>query len=387
MAVASERLNSAFREFFDSEKASGVLLIISTIISLIVANSALGPHYLGFWHHPFAGLSVELWVNDGLMAIFFLLIGLELVRELNDGELSDLKSAMLPIIAALGGIIVPASIHFYFNAGTPTQSGIGIPMATDIAFALGMLALAGNRVPYSLKIFLTALAIIDDLGAILVIAIFYSTGMQWMYLAISAAILGALYLLSRLKVYNLAFYLVPGVVLWYCMMQSGVHPTIAGVLLAFVIPFSGDNESTPSYKLQQFLHKPVAFFIVPLFALANTGILLKEGWLSEMRTTNSLGIITGLVIGKPVGILLFCFLAVKLLKAKLPQNVRWVNLTGAAVLAGIGFTMSIFISNLAFSNPELISYSKVAVLMGSLIATVAGLTILLNTKQMEEAEE
>jgi len=294
---------------------------------------------------------------------------------------------LLPIAAAVGGMLVPAAIHLFFNAGTPTQAGFGIPMATDIAFALGMLALAGNRVPYSLKIFLTALAIIDDLGAILVIAIFYSTGMQWLYLAVSAAILGALYLLSRLKVYNLVFYLVPGVVLWYCMMQSGVHPTIAGVLLAFVIPFSGDNETTPSYKLQQFLHKPVAFFIVPLFALANTGIILKEGWLSEMRTTNSLGIITGLVIGKPVGILLFCFMAVKLLKAKLPQNVRWVNLTGAAVLAGIGFTMSIFISNLAFSNPELISYSKVAVLMGSLLATVAGLTILLNTKQLNEAEE
>lgn len=370
-------------------------MLFCTIISLIIANSGWGEAYTHFWHQKadlsFAGLklnfSVEHWINDGLMTIFFLLVGLEIERELYAGELQSISNALLPIAAAVGGMVVPALIHLYFNAGTPTQGGFGIPMATDIAFALGMLALAGNRVPYSLKIFLTALAIIDDLGAILVIAIFYSTGMQWLYLALSAAILGGLYLLSRFKVHHLAFYLLPGVVLWYCMMQSGVHPTIAGVLLAFVIPFSGNDETTPSYKLQQFLHKPVAFFIVPLFALANTGIILKAGWFSEMRTTNSLGIISGLVIGKPVGILLFCLLAVKLLKAKMPQYVHWVNLTGAAILAGIGFTMSIFISNLAFRDPDLISYSKVAVLVGSLIATVIGLTILLNTKRIEEVEE
>jgi len=289
---------------------------------------------------------------------------------------------MLPVAAAIGGMAVPALIHYFFNAGTPTQPGFGIPMATDIAFTLGMLSLAGNRVPYSLKIFLTALAIIDDLGAIVVIALFYNSGIDWLYLGLSAGILAVLWVLSKLKVYHLAFYLIPGVVLWYCMMQSGVHPTIAGVLLAFVIPFSGENESTPSYRLQNFLHKPVAFFIVPLFALANTGIVLKEGWLAQMGTTNSLGIMAGLVMGKPTGILLFCWLMIKVFKSHLPQNVRWPHLVGAAILAGIGFTMSIFISNLAFTNADLVSYSKAAVLLGSLIATIIGLTVLLKNKSL-----
>lgn len=384
-----------FRGFFDSERIGGLLLLFCTVVSLAIANSSWGEAYTHFWHQKadlsFAGLnlnfSVGHWINDGLMSIFFLLVGLEIERELYAGELSSFSNAILPLAAALGGMLVPAAIHFLFNNGTATQSGFGIPMATDIAFALGMLALAGNRVPYSLKIFLTALAIIDDLGAILVIALFYSTGLQWLYLGISAAILGGLYLLSRLKVYKLVFYLVPGVVLWYCMMQSGIHPTIAGVLLAFVIPFSGDDENTPSYKLQQFLHKPVAYLIVPLFALANTGISLKEGWLSEMSSTNSLGIMTGLVIGKPIGILLLCAFALAFLKAKLPQNVRWVHLTGAAILAGIGFTMSIFISNLAFKSEDLVGYSKVAVLLGSLLATVIGLTVLLNIKKVQEPED
>ena len=367
-------------------------MLCCTIVSLAIANSSWGEAYTHFWHQKadlsFAGLnlnlSVEQWINDGLMTVFFLLVGLEIERELYTGELSSFSNAILPVAAAAGGMLVPATIHFLFNNGTPTQSGFGIPMATDIAFTLGMLALAGNRVPYSLKIFLTALAIIDDLGAILVIALFYSTGLQWLYLGISAAILGGLFLLSKLKVYNLAFYLLPGLVLWYCMMQSGVHPTIAGVLLAFAIPFSGENEQTPSYKLQHFLHKPVGFFIVPLFALGNTGIVLKDGWLAEMASSNNLGIIAGLVVGKPVGILLFCWLLIKFFKTKLPLDVRWANLTGAAILAGIGFTMSIFISNLAFQDAELISYSKAAVLLGSLIATIIGLTVLLNTKPLRK---
>jgi NhaA family Na+:H+ antiporter len=384
-----------FKGFFDSERIGGLLLLFCTILSLAIANSDWGDVYSHFWHQKadlsFAGLklnfSVEHWINDGLMTIFFLLVGLEIERELYAGELSTFSNAILPLAAALGGMLVPAAIHLLFNAGTPTQSGFGIPMATDIAFTLGMLALAGSRVPYSLKIFLTALAIIDDLGAILVIALFYSTGLQWLYLGISAAILGGLFLLSKLKVYKLAFYLIPGVVLWYCMMQSGIHPTIAGVLLAFVIPFSGNNETTPSYKLQHFLHKPVAYFIVPLFALANTGIMLKEGWLSEMSSKNSLGIMAGLVVGKPVGILLFCAMMIRFFKIKLPLHVRWIHLTGAAILAGIGFTMSIFISNLAFTNAGLVSYSKVAVLLGSSIATIIGLSLLLNTKPLAETEK
>ncbi|MBB1286980.1 Na+/H+ antiporter NhaA [Flavisolibacter sp. BT320] len=373
-----------FRGFFESERIGGIILLFCTIVSLAIANSIWGEGYTHFWHSSadlsFAGLdlnfTVEQWINDGLMTIFFLLVGLEIERELYAGELSSFSNAILPVGAAVGGMLVPAAIHFLFNGGTPMQHGFGIPMATDIAFALGMLALAGNRVPYSLKIFLTALAIIDDLGAILVIALFYSSGIQWLYLGISAGILAGLFILSKFKVYHLAFYLIPGIVLWYCMMQSGIHPTIAGVLLAFTIPFSGETASTPSYKLQHFLHKPVAFFIVPVFALANTGIILEEGWLSQMTTNNSLGIIAGLVVGKPVGILLFCGLLILVFNVKLPPNVRWGHLTGAAILAGIGFTMSIFISNLAFTDPDLVSYSKVAVLLGSLLATILGLLLL-----------
>ena len=382
-------LTKLFKAFYNSEKAGGVLLLLCTITSLIIANTTMGEGYLHFWHSKldlsFAGLdlnySIEQWINDGLMTIFFLLVGLEIERELYSGELSSFSNAILPVVAAIGGMIVPAAIHYFFNAGTPTQAGFGIPMATDIAFALGVLALAGSRVPYSLKIFLTALAIIDDIGAILVIAIFYNTGVEFLYLAISAGILGGLLLLSKLRVRHLAFYIIPGVVLWYCMMRSGIHPTIAGVLLAFVIPFSGDDETTPSYKLQHFLHKPVAWFIVPLFALANTGIVLNAGWTSEMTSSNGLGIITGLVLGKPIGILLFCFLLIKFTKTTLPDYVNWKKLSGAAVLGGIGFTMSIFIANLAFKDATTISYAKAAVLIASIIASTAGLAILLGSKK------
>ena len=306
---------------------------------------------------------------------------MEIEREFYAGELSSFSNALLPIVAAVGGMIVPAAIHYIFNAGTPTHRGFGIPMATDIAFALGILALAGSRVPHSLKIFLTALAIIDDIGAILVIAIFYNTGVELLYLGISVGILGGLFLLSKLRVYHLTFYILPGIVLWYCMMKSGIHPTIAGVVLAFAVPFSGNDEKTPSYKLQNFLHKPVAWFIVPLFALANTGIVLNNGWATELTSANAIGIIAGLVVGKPVGILLFCFLLIRFTKTMLPEYVSWKQLTGAAALGGIGFTMSIFISNLAFEDATTIGYAKAAVLIASVLASVIGLAILLGSKK------
>jgi NhaA family Na+:H+ antiporter len=384
-----------FKDFFESEKTGGLLLLFCTVLSLLFANSGWGDRYVQFWHArldlSFAGLSlnysVEQWINDGLMTVFFLLVGLEIERELYAGELSSFRNAILPVVAAIGGMIVPACLHLLFNAGTPTQNGFGIPMATDIAFSLGVLALAGNRVPYSLKIFLTALAIIDDIGAILVIALFYNTGVQWMYLLIAAGILLLLLLLNRLRINHLALYLLPGLVLWYCMMKSGIHPTIAGVLLAFVIPFSGQNKNTPSYRLQNVLHKPVAYFIIPLFALANTGIILKQGWLAEILRPNGIGIIAGLVVGKPVGILLFSWALIKFTNVSLPTDVRWKSLAGAAVLAGIGFTMSIFISNLAFVNGETAGYAKVAVLLASLIAAVAGLLILFGTKGQEDVNE
>lgn len=375
-------ITKLFRRFFDSEKAGGLILLACTILSLLIANSGIGQAYLDFWHQhinlSFAGVrldySVEHWVNDGLMAIFFLMVGLEIERELYIGELKDLKVASLPVAAAIGGMLVPAAIHFMFNAGTPEQAGFGIPMATDIAFALGMLALLGKRVPFSLKIFLTALAIIDDLGAILVIAVFYSEGISWPYLLSALGIFGLLFCMGRfLHVKRLVFYLVPGIVMWYCMLQSGVHATITGVLLAFAIPFGGKGEGSPSYRLQHFLHKPVAFIILPIFALANTGLILSDGWIEELTTNNSLGIILGLLLGKPLGIFLFSYLLIKLKWGSLPMGIKLKHLTGAGILGGIGFTMSIFIANLAFENSNTIQFSKIAILTGSAIAAIVGL--------------
>lgn len=279
---------------------------------------------------------------------------------------------------------MPACIYLLLNGSGDGPSGFGIPMATDIAFALGMLALAGNRVPFSLKIFLTALAIIDDLGAILVIALFYNTGISWTFLGAAMGIFALLMILNKAGVKNLIFYLLPGLVMWYCMLQSGVHATISGVLLAFAIPFSKNDATNPSYLLQHALHKPVAFVILPVFALANTGIVLSDGWLQQMKSANSAGIILGLVIGKPLGILSFCWILLKTKLSSLPQHITWKRLTGAAVLAGLGFTMSIFISNLAFADPDMVQFSKIAVLIASFIATALGLGILLTGKAVKE---
>ncbi|HEU4469762.1 MAG TPA: Na+/H+ antiporter NhaA [Flavisolibacter sp.] len=382
------KITQIFKGFFESEKTGGLILLACTLISLFIANSGSGEGYIHFWHSyldlSFASISlnysIEHWVNDGLMTIFFLLVGLEIERELYKGELADIRNAVLPIAAALGGMAVPALIHFAFNAGTASQSGFGIPMATDIAFTLGMLSLAGNRVPFSLKIFVTALAIIDDLGAILVIALFYSAGIGWGYLLSSLGIFALLMVLNKRGVKNLVFYTLPGIIMWYCMLKSGVHATITGVLLAIAIPFSRDDRTNPSYLLQHALHKPVAFIILPIFALANTGILLQSGWIRELGNSNSLGIMLGLVAGKPIGILLFCWLVIRFQWAKLPMLVTWRHLMGAGILAGIGFTMSIFISNLAFTDPGRVQYSKIAVLIASLCATILGLMVLFTLK-------
>jgi NhaA family Na+:H+ antiporter len=385
-------MSKLFKEFFTSEKAGGMLLLLCTIISLLIANSAFGPSYIHFWERSvdlsFASVQLNYpmgyWVNDGLMAIFFLMIGLEIERELFIGELADIKKASLPIAAAIGGMAVPALIHFLFNAGTSTQSGFGIPMATDIAFALGMLSLLGKKVPASLKIFLTALAIIDDLGAILIIAIFYTDTISWAYLGIAGGIYIVLLIMGRLKVYRLWLYLLPGVIMWYCMLRSGVHPTISGVLLAFAIPFGKGEEKSCSYRLQHFLHKPVAFIILPIFALANTGLLVSTGWYNELGHHNNLGIMLGLVIGKPVGIFLFCLLLVKLKWSSLPEDVLWKHIAGVGILGGIGFTMSIFISNLAFKDSGIIQSSKITVLISSGIACIIGLIVLYITRNKEE---
>ncbi len=395
--ITKINLSESFKEFFDGEKFAGIALIICTVFSLVLANSAWQESYLGFWSMnldfpPFSWikeLSVVDWVNDLLMAVFFLLIGCELKRELYEGELSNFRNALLPIIAAVGGVVVPASIHLSLNAGTDTQAGIGIPMATDIAFALGILALLGNRVRASLKIFLTALAVIDDLIAIIVIAVFYTSKFSALYLGLSLGVFALLMILNRFKVNSLVFYLLGGAVMWYFMLKSGVHATIAGVLLAFTIPYTPETDDPdPLNILEHNLHKPVAFFILPVFALANTGIIIGSSWASDLMTTNSLGIILGLFVGKVIGVSLASFIAVKLKIGRLPVSLRWSHIIGAGFLAGIGFTMSIFITNLAFkTSPELINSSKMAILLTSLIAGVVGFIWLFMLSRIIENEE
>ena len=368
-----------FHDFFESEKAGGFILIICTIVSLLVANSIWSESYLHLWHSQIGNQSIEYWINDGLMTIFFLLIGLELEREVYVGELSNFKNALLPISAALGGMIVPAGLYLMLNYGTVTQSGAGIPMATDIAFALGILSLLGNRVPVSLKVFLTALAVIDDLGAILIIAIFYTKNLIWTNLLIALGIFAFLLVLNRLKIRNLIPYLVGGIVMWYFMLNSGVHATITGVLLAFAIPFGNGDEKSSSFVLQHFLHIPVAFIILPLFALANTAIILKSDWQFMLSHHYTIGIALGLLVGKPIGIWLFSYLSVKFKISELPTDLNWKSILGVSFLGGIGFTMSIFITLLAFSDGEYIDNSKIMILISSLIAGIIGLIFLKST--------
>ncbi|MEC4004554.1 Na+/H+ antiporter NhaA [Flavobacterium sp. SUN052] len=366
------RQKNLFRSFFESEKAGGLVLLICTIFSLLISNSIFSKQYLSIWQTQIGSHSIEHWINDGLMAIFFLLIGLELEREIYKGELSKLKEAILPLSGALGGMIFPALIFAFFNFRTTTQTGFGIPMATDIAFAVGILSLLGNRVPLSLKIFLTALAVIDDLGAILMIAVFYTKTILFVNLLISLSIFGLLLILNRMKVNNLLVYLIGGVFMWYFMLNSGVHATITGVLLAFAIPFQDGSETSISYKLQNWLHYPVAFIIIPLFALSNTAIVIGTNLIHTFSESYSLGIIFGLFIGKPLGILAFTFLAVKLKLTQLPKDISWNKLIGVGFLGGIGFTMSIFITLLAFDNDEIINNSKFMILIASLLSGLIG---------------
>jgi len=366
------KLITLFTDFFNSERAGGLVLIAVTIISISVANSPWETEYINFWNIDIGSHSIGHWINDGLMAIFFLLIGLELEREIYHGELSELRNAILPIFGAIGGMVIPAGIYLLITQGSSTQSGAGIPMATDIAFAIGVLSLLGKQVPLSLKVFLTALAIIDDLGAILIIAIFYTNNLVFTNLFIALGIWVVLFVLARFKVYNLIPYLVGGIIMWYFMLNSGVHATITGVLLAFAIPFRKGGTKSTSYILQHYLHKPVAFFILPLFALANTAIVIDSNWQSGFTEVSSLGIIAGLVIGKPLGIWLLSVAGVGLGLCTLPDDLKWKHIIGAGFLAGIGFSMSIFITLLAFSDPLLINSSKIAILVASFVAGVGG---------------
>lgn len=369
-------LTQHFKDFFKSEKTGGFILIFCTIISLVISNTTAGNAYMKFWETDFQGHSITHWINDGLMAIFFLLIGLELEREIYVGELSNFKNALFPVISAIGGVIVPACIYLIYNYGSNTQNGAGIPMATDIAFAIGILSLLGKSVPPQLKVFLTALAVIDDLCAILIIAFFYTAHLSFTYLFISLGIWGILIVLNRLKVHHFLPYLIGGIAMWFFMLHSGVHATIAGVMLAFAIPFGDGSEKTLSSKLQHKLHYPVAFIILPLFALANTCIVFKYNWFSGLSSNIGTGIIAGLAAGKPIGIILFSSLAVFMGVAKLPTGLNWKHIAGVSLLAGIGFTMSIFITLLAFDDKTIIDIGKIATIFASTFSAIAGLITL-----------
>ena len=377
------RLTATFTSFVKSEQFGGVLLLGCTIMSLAFANSPVAVQYVALWHMPLGPLSLEHWINDALMAIFFLLIGLELEREIYVGELSKVRNALLAAFAAGGGMAAPALIHFAFNAGGAGQAGFGIPMATDIAFALGVLALLGNRVPPALKVFIVAFAVIDDLGAIVLIATVYTNELSLLYLGAALGIWGLLLLMnSSFRVMALTPYLVGGIAMWVCMLNAGVHASIAGVMLAFAIPFTARarGEESPSHRLENWLHKPVAYAILPLFALANTGVTIDRTAIGLLASDNSLGIALGLILGKPLGVIVMCFVAVKLRLSSLPASLAWSHIAGAGLLGGIGFTMSIFITNLAFADaPAFINASKLVVLLASFVAGVLGMLWLRTT--------
>lgn len=369
------RVTKVFNEFFSGEQG-GVLLIACTLISLLLANSSISESYIALWHFELGSLSIEHWINEALMAFFFLLIGLELKREVLIGELSSLKSAMLPIFAATGGMLIPAVIYLGFNFGTDTQHGFGIPMATDIAFAIGVLSLLGKRVPPSLKVFLTAVAVIDDLGAIIIIALFYTSDLSLLNLLLVSVLFAALMLFNKFKVRSFWIYLTGGIVMWYFMVHSGVHATLAGILLAIALPFEKGKPVSLSYKVEKQLHKPVALIVLPLFALANTAVVFNNSWDKGLMENESLGIITGLFVGKPLGVLLFSFIATVIGAATLPDRLRWKHVLGAGLIAGIGFTMSIFITLLAFDSSHLITESKISILFASLLSGLVGYSYL-----------
>jgi len=377
-------LTKYFDKFFHSNKSSGILLIIFVLVSLLIANSSLAQDFQDLLNTNIGtevfhlNYSVSVWINDGLMAIFFLLVGLEIKRELLEGELSDIKKANLPIFAALGGMLIPALIYFSFNYNSEYKNGWAIPMATDIAFSLAIISLLGKSIPNSLKVFLSALAIVDDLGAIIVIALFYTDSIDWISLGICGGITIFLIILNKLGAKNLLLYLIPGLFLWYFMHHSGIHATIAGVILAFTIP---TNTSTvimsPLEKLEEKLHTPVNFLIMPLFALANTNITFQSEVFAHFISPLSLGIIFGLFTGKVIGINLFSWIVVKLKWSKLPAFSKWNQMIGVGFLAGIGFTMSIFVSLLAFPNHiESQEIAKISILFASVVSGIVGYSVL-----------
>lgn len=423
-----DKIIAPVSKFIHLEYTSGIVLLLSVIAAIVWANSAAGESYHQVWDtHLSVGLGqyifnqpLHIWINDGLMAIFFFVIGLELKREFMDGELSSIKKASLPMMAALGGMIVPALIYFFINKGSSSEHGWGIPMATDIAFALALLSMAGKHIPGSVKVFLSALAVADDLGAVLVIAFFYSTDLHFIPLALAGLFLILMTIGNRMGIRSTAFYLFMGLVVWMGFLLSGVHATIAGVLVAFTIPAStkineffyaeklkklaGDFEletpnsstlttakqhqtieqvkslsmaaETPLQKIEYALHPWVAFVIMPLFALANSGMIIGSDFFSALINPVSIGVTTGLIVGKFTGILLFTWLLVRFKIAQLPEQANWGHITGVALLAGVGFTMSLFISNLAFTDEAMINQAKYGILLASILAGILGTVVL-----------
>jgi NhaA family Na+:H+ antiporter len=378
------------QDFIKKDSSSGILLIIVTILALILQNSALSAMYNGFLHTPveirFGNLEIAkpllLWVNDGLMAIFFFVIGLEVKREVMEGHLSSIAQVTLPAIAAIGGMVVPALFFVAFNYGDDfAMNGWAIPTATDIAFALGILSLLGNRVPVSLKIFLMALAIIDDLGAIVIIALFYTSELSTTSISVAGVSLLILFIMNRMNVAKQSFYIIIGIILWVSVLKSGVHATLAGVALAFLIPLHSKDAKgkafSMAHNMEHNLHYWVAFFILPLFAFVNAGVDLRGISLEEMGGTLPLGIMAGLFLGKQIGVFSFSWIAIKMGIASLPKDANWVTLYGVSVLTGIGFTMSLFVDTLAYNDTKLFHYAdKLAILLASLLSGVLGYIIL-----------
>lgn len=378
------KIFSPIRDFINDSRATGIILIACTVLSLLFSNLSFSQHfYTGFWErtiHLTGNSSIHLpesnllIINDILMTLFFFLVGMEIKRELTIGELASIRKSLLPVLAALGGMICPAVIFSFYNFHTPGKSGWGIPMATDIAFSLGVLSLLGKKIPVQLKIFLAALAIIDDLGAVITIAIFYTAKLNAIYLLFGAIAVIVLIALNRLKVENLFFYAIPAIILWYCIFNSGVHATISGVIVSFCMPLKN------LAKLEHILYKPVNFIIMPLFALANTAIILPESMSDVFTSSITPGVMLGLILGKPLGIFFFSFIAIKLGIASLPSNTNFKQLWGIGLLGGIGFTMSIFTSTLAYTSEAMQVISKVSVMAGSLVASLIGYSYLYNFK-------
>ncbi|MDX8466453.1 Na+/H+ antiporter NhaA [Mesorhizobium sp. VK23B] len=393
--MRDERPKSILREFLDGEAAGGIILMAAAALALIVANSPLADTYFAVLHAYLGPLSVSHWINDGLMAVFFLLVGLEIKREMLDGQLSTWPRRVLPGIAAAGGMVVPALVYVLINRNNQAAlSGWAIPTATDIAFALGVLSLLGGRVPASLKVFLTALAIIDDLGAVIIIALFYTSGLSLAYLAAAFAAIAVLVVLNRMRVMNLLPYLVIGAVLWVLVLKSGVHATLAGVALALTIPLERspgighDLEHSPLHRLEHGLHKLVPFIVIPIFGFANAGVSLGGLSFTGLVEPLTLGVAAGLVLGKLVGVFGSSALAIRLGLADLPVNAGWPHMLGISLLCGIGFTMSLFIGLLAFaSDVALQDAVKVGILAGSLVAALLGAAVLLMAPALGGAEE